>query len=46
MRTDRDALLEALTALYDVIRVDAFDADGIKKMSECMRGTRTVVERN
>jgi acyl-CoA dehydrogenase len=43
---DRDALLEALTALYDVIRVDAFDADGIKAMSESVRGQRRVVERN
>lgn len=44
--TDRDTLLEALTALYDVIRVDAFDADGIKKMARSVRGKRIVVERS
>jgi acyl-CoA dehydrogenase len=38
-------LEEALTALYDVIRVDAFDADGLKELSECARGKRRVVER-
>jgi len=43
---DRDALLEALTALYDVIRVDAFEAEGIKAMSEAVRGQRRVVERS
>jgi acyl-CoA dehydrogenase len=42
---DRDRLLEALEALYDVIRVDAFDADSIKEMAECSRGKRKVVER-
>jgi acyl-CoA dehydrogenase len=42
---DKPLLLEALTALYDVIRVDAFDAGGIKLMSECVRGKRKVVER-
>ncbi len=40
-----DRLLEALTALYDVIRVDAFDADGLKALSECAKGKRQVVER-
>ena len=43
---DRDALLEALTALYDVIRVDAFEAEGIKAMSDSVRGLRRVVERH
>jgi len=43
--SDRAALLEALTALYDVIRVDAFDAEGIKKLAECTPGVRQVVER-
>jgi acyl-CoA dehydrogenase len=38
-------LEEALTALYDVIRVDAFDADGLKELSDCARGKRRVVER-
>ena len=40
-----DKLLEALEALYDVIRVDAFDADGIKALSRCAKGKRKVVER-
>lgn len=40
-----DKLLEALKALYDVIRVDAFDADGIRALSECAEGKRQVVER-
>ncbi|MBQ0747462.1 MAG: acyl-CoA dehydrogenase [Marinobacter sp.] len=43
--SDREVLLEALTALYDVIRVDAFDAEGIKKLAECTPGARQVVER-
>ncbi|SDW84436.1 acyl-CoA dehydrogenase [Marinobacter mobilis] len=38
-------LLEALEALYDVIRVDAFDAEGIKKLARCAKGKRQVVER-
>ena len=38
-------LLEALTALYDVLRVDAFDADGIKKLTKTAKGKRKVVER-
>jgi len=38
-------LEEALTALYDVIRVDAFDADGLRELSDCARGKRRVVER-
>jgi acyl-CoA dehydrogenase len=44
--TDRQALLDALTALYDVIRVDAFDADGISTISKSVRGKRKVVERH
>ncbi|KEF33096.1 Acyl-CoA dehydrogenase, short-chain specific [Marinobacter nitratireducens] len=40
-----DKLLEALTALYDVIRVDAFDGDGLKALSRCAKGKRKVVER-
>ena len=39
-------LEEALTALYDVIRVDAFDADGLKELSDYARGKRRVVERS
>ena len=42
---EQDKLLEALTALYDVIRVDAFDADGIKELARCAEGKRQVVER-
>lgn len=42
---DRAELLEALTALYDVIRVDAFDAEGINKLAEGSLGVRQVVER-
>lgn len=41
-----DQLLEALTALYDVIRVDAFDGDGLKALARCAKGKRKVVERN
>jgi len=40
-----EKLEEALTALYDVIRVDAFDSDGLKKLSKCATGKRKVVER-
>lgn len=40
-----DKLLEALTALYDVIRVDAFDADGIKALATATAGKRQVIER-
>ncbi len=43
--SESDLLLEALTALYDVIRVDAFDPEGIRELSECARGKRRVVER-
>ena len=43
---DRAPLLEALTALYDVIRVDAFDPEGIREMAVCVEGKRRVVERN
>lgn len=40
-----DQLLEALEALYDVIRVDAFDADGLKALSRCAKNKRKVIER-
>jgi len=39
-------LEEALTALYDVIRVDAFDADGLKALAKGAKGKRKVVERS
>ncbi|MEE4110501.1 MAG: acyl-CoA dehydrogenase domain-containing protein, partial [Halieaceae bacterium] len=42
---ERDALLEALSALYDVLRVDAFEADGLRELAEACRGKRRVVER-
>lgn len=42
---ERGLLLEALTALYDVIRVDAFDPDGIRALAKASRGKRKVVER-
>ncbi len=42
---EREPLLQALTALYDVIRVDAFDPDGIRELASCARGKRRVVER-
>jgi acyl-CoA dehydrogenase len=38
-------LEEALTALYDVIRVDAFEDEGLKALARCSRGKRKVVER-
>jgi len=41
-----DQLLEALTALYDVIRVDAFDAEGLKELAEDSTGKREVIERS
>ncbi len=40
-----DQLQEALTALYDVIRVDAFEGEGLKALSRCAKGKRKVVER-
>jgi acyl-CoA dehydrogenase len=42
---EREPLLEALTALYDVLRVDAFEADGIRELSVAAKGKRRVVER-
>ncbi|WP_372964133.1 acyl-CoA dehydrogenase [Marinobacter sp.] len=39
-------LEEALTALYDVIRVDAFEADGLKALARSAKGKRKVVERH
>ncbi|MFC4257919.1 acyl-CoA dehydrogenase [Marinobacter lacisalsi] len=44
-KEESDKLLEALTAQYDVIRVDAFDAEGLKALSRCAKGKRKVVER-
>jgi acyl-CoA dehydrogenase len=42
---ESEKLLEALTALYDVLRVDAFDAEGLKELATCAQGKRQVVER-
>jgi acyl-CoA dehydrogenase len=42
---ERELLLEALTALYDVIRVDAFDPEGLKELAEASRGRCRVIER-
>ncbi len=42
---EREPLLDALTALYDVIRVDAFDPRGIKDLAASAKGKRKVVER-
>lgn len=42
---ESEKLLEALTALYDVLRVDAFDADGLKKLAIGAKGKRKVIER-
>jgi acyl-CoA dehydrogenase len=43
--SERGLLLEALTALYDVIRVDAFDPEGIAELAQGSRGRRRVMER-
>jgi acyl-CoA dehydrogenase len=42
---ERPLLLEAITALYDVIRVDAFDADALRAKADGTRGTHKLVER-
>jgi acyl-CoA dehydrogenase len=42
---DCEKLEEALAALYDVIRVDAFESDGLKELSKCSIGKRKAVER-
>lgn len=43
---ERAPLLEALTSLYDVIRVDSFEAEGIQQIAKYVKGKRKVVERN
>ena len=45
-KAERESLLEAMTALYEVIRVDAFDAAGIREMAAAVVGKRRVVERD
>ena len=42
---ERDLLIEALAALYDVIRVDAFDGDAIADLAEGSKGKLTEVAR-
>ena len=44
-KDESEKLLEALTALYDVLRVDAFEAEGIKELAAGAQGKRQVVER-
>jgi len=41
---ERDQLVEAYDALYDVIRVDAFAADSFEALADCSRGKREPVE--
>lgn len=43
---DKDKLTEALDALYDVIRVDAFDGESIAELGKTTEGQRQLVERN
>ncbi|MFT5605233.1 MAG: acyl-CoA dehydrogenase [Paracoccaceae bacterium] len=42
---EREVLLKALAAQYDVIRVDAFDPEGIRELAAAAKGKRRVVER-
>jgi acyl-CoA dehydrogenase len=42
---ERALVSEAMAAMYDVIRVDAFDMDGIKALAECSKGKRKTVVR-
>ena len=42
---EREPLLAALTALYDVLRVDAFDPSGLRELAQAAKGKRRVVER-
>ncbi|BFM12023.1 acyl-CoA dehydrogenase [Simiduia litorea] len=42
---ESEKLLEALTAIYDALRVDAFDQDQLQKIASCSAGKRKVVER-
>lgn len=42
---EREPLLAALTALYDVLRVDAFDPEGLRELAQAAKGKRRVVER-
>ncbi|PAV27025.1 acyl-CoA dehydrogenase [Tamilnaduibacter salinus] len=42
---ERDKLVEALEAMYDVIRVDAFDGKAIESLARCSKGKLKEVER-
>ncbi|WP_148862598.1 acyl-CoA dehydrogenase [Marinobacter fonticola] len=42
---ERDTLIKAMEALYEVIRVDAFDKAAIQSLSECADGKLREVER-
>jgi acyl-CoA dehydrogenase len=42
---EREPCSKRCTALYDVLRVDAFEADGIRELSVAAKGKRRVVER-
>ncbi|MDX1588095.1 MAG: acyl-CoA dehydrogenase [Oleiphilaceae bacterium] len=42
---ERTSVSEAMAAMYDVIRVDAFDAQGIRELAECSQGKLRLVER-
>lgn len=42
---DREAVSEALAAMYDVIRVDAFAKEDIARLAECSTGKLREVER-
>ena len=42
---ERDQASEAMAAIYDLIRVDAFDAKNIEALAEVSKGKLKVVER-
>jgi len=42
---ERASVSDAMAAMYDVIRVDAFDEEGIKALAECSRGKLREVTR-
>lgn len=44
--SEKAKMIEALDALYDVIRVDAFDGESIAELGKVAQGQRKLVERN
>ncbi|TVP52388.1 MAG: acyl-CoA dehydrogenase [Halomonadaceae bacterium] len=42
---ERQGVSEAMAAMYDAIRVDAFAKDSIRRLAECAEGTLELVER-